>query len=64
MKDMIPSPFFHNPYQEVKSEALKFLDDMTLPEPKIAHATCSRECHIIERNYVLSVVRERLQQLL
>lgn len=57
---LIPSPF----YLSKKDEALKFLEDMRLPEPREKSHDCSRDCHIMERNYVLDVVREKLQELL
>lgn len=62
MNDGIPSPYI--PQETAKSFKIRlkrFLDQQRVPHPVGKHeGECGRDCHMLERNYILAIVKEFL----
>lgn len=60
-----PSPYFDssNPANEFKANLLSHLDLLLLPTPKRhSKQACNQECHILERNHLVDVVKQFIRE--
>lgn len=60
-----PSPYFDasDPTAQFKAQLLSQLDMLLLPRPvRHTKGICNRECHILERNHTVELVRTFIRE--
>ena len=60
-RNLQPSPYFgaEDPDAPFKARLLSHLEMLAIPRPRrVGKGECNRDCHIIERNHTLDLVKQ------